>query len=61
MPAGWWVPAGDGAYAAARSRHLGGVTIALADGSVRFIDDQIDLSLWRGIATQAGGETALLP
>jgi len=61
MPAGWWTPSGDGAYAAARSRHQGGVTIALADGAVRFIDDAIDLAVWRGLATQAGGETVMPP
>jgi len=37
------------------------VTIALGDGSVRFIDDQIDLSLWRSLATRAGGEPVTLP
>ena len=61
MGMGWWQPAGAGAYAAARSRHQGGVTIALGDGAVRFIDDLIDLSLWRSLATQAGGEQVLLP
>ncbi|MDA0253814.1 MAG: DUF1559 domain-containing protein [Planctomycetota bacterium] len=61
LPSGWWQPAGEAAYAAARSRHRGGVTIALADGAVRFIGDQVDLSLWRGIATQAGGEPVVLP
>ena len=61
MPSGWWQPAGEGAYAAARSRHQGGVTIALGGGSVRFIDDQIDLSLWRSLATRAGGEPVTLP
>lgn len=61
MPAGWWIPAGEGAYAAARSRHRGGVTIAFADGAVRFITDQIDLALWRGIATLAGDEPVSLP
>lgn len=61
MPSGWWQPSGDGAYAAARSRHQGGVTIALGDGAVRFIDDQVDLSLWRSLATRAGGEAVTLP
>ena len=61
MGTGWWQPGGAGAYAAARSRHQGGVTIALGDGAVRFIDDLIDLSLWRSLATQAGGEQVLLP
>jgi len=44
------------AHAASRSRHPGGVQIVLADGSVQFIEDFIDLDVWRGMATIAGGE-----
>ena len=44
------------AHAAARSRHPGGVQIILADGSVHFIEDFIDQSVWRGMATIAGDE-----
>jgi prepilin-type N-terminal cleavage/methylation domain-containing protein/prepilin-type processing-associated H-X9-DG protein len=40
----------------ARSRHNGGVNLALCDGSVRFVGDSIDLAVWRGLATRAGGE-----
>jgi prepilin-type N-terminal cleavage/methylation domain-containing protein len=40
----------------ARSRHPGGVYAALADGSVRFINQSIDLTVWRALATRAGGE-----
>jgi prepilin-type N-terminal cleavage/methylation domain-containing protein/prepilin-type processing-associated H-X9-DG protein len=40
----------------ARSRHNGGVNLALCDGSVRFIADSIDLVVWRALATRAGGE-----
>jgi len=39
-----------GAFAA-RSRHAGGVTVALADGSVRFVDDAIDISAWRRLGS----------
>jgi prepilin-type N-terminal cleavage/methylation domain-containing protein/prepilin-type processing-associated H-X9-DG protein len=35
----------------ARSQHAGGVHILLADGSVRFASDNLDLSIWKGIAT----------
>jgi prepilin-type N-terminal cleavage/methylation domain-containing protein/prepilin-type processing-associated H-X9-DG protein len=44
-----------------RSRHSGGLTFALADGSARFISDSIDLSLYRALATIRGGEAAQAP
>jgi prepilin-type N-terminal cleavage/methylation domain-containing protein/prepilin-type processing-associated H-X9-DG protein len=43
---------------AARSRHSGGVTALLGDGSVRFVGDSVDLAVWRGTATRSGGEVA---
>ncbi len=43
-------------YTAARSRHTGGVMALLCDGSVRFVSDNIDLSIWRGLATRTGSE-----
>jgi prepilin-type N-terminal cleavage/methylation domain-containing protein len=42
--------------AGARSRHPGGVIIAGGDGSVRFIADSIDLTLWQALCTIAGSE-----
>jgi len=43
--------------AASRSRHAGGVNVVLADGSVRFVRDSVDLlTVWRPLATIAGGE-----
>jgi len=49
---------GGPTYAAitSRSHHTGGVHTALADGSVRFVSENIDLFLWRGLGTRAGGE-----
>ena len=41
---------------AARSRHTGGVHVLLCDGSARFISENIDLTIWRGLGTRAGGE-----
>jgi type II secretory pathway pseudopilin PulG len=42
---------------AARSWHVGGVNAGLADGSVRFIPDQIDLDVWRAAGSTNGSET----
>ena len=45
----------------ARSRHRGGVTVGLADGSVRFVADVVDPAVWAATATIAGGEIETLP
>jgi prepilin-type N-terminal cleavage/methylation domain-containing protein/prepilin-type processing-associated H-X9-DG protein len=45
-----------GYYAAARSRHAGGVNIGMADGSVQFISEHIALNTWRAISTMDGSE-----
>jgi prepilin-type processing-associated H-X9-DG protein len=44
-----------------RSRHPGGLQFALADGSVRFLQDGIDLTLYRALATISGGEAVSVP
>jgi len=37
-------------------RSLGGVTVALCDGSVRFVADTVDLlGVWRPLTTARGG------
>ena len=41
----------------ARSYHVGGVHTALADGSVKFTGDSINLDVWRAVGTRAGNET----
>ncbi len=56
-----YTPSAAGAYAAARSMHSGGVNTAMADGSVTFVSENVNLSIWRGAGTRAGGETAVLP
>lgn len=39
-----------------RSRHVGGIQIALCDGSVRFVSENIDGGNYRALASWAGGE-----
>jgi prepilin-type N-terminal cleavage/methylation domain-containing protein/prepilin-type processing-associated H-X9-DG protein len=43
-------------YEAFRSDHPGGVNFAFADGSVRFIADDINQATLQALATRAGGE-----
>jgi prepilin-type N-terminal cleavage/methylation domain-containing protein len=57
----WWTPSGQGAYAAARSRHPGGVVAAMADASMKFFSDSIDLVTWRSMATRAGNDPVTVP
>jgi prepilin-type processing-associated H-X9-DG protein/prepilin-type N-terminal cleavage/methylation domain-containing protein len=45
-----------GDYSAARSRHRGGVNISFCDGSVRFIGDGIQDTIWSALGTMDGGE-----
>jgi prepilin-type processing-associated H-X9-DG protein len=49
------------ALTSARSAHAGGVQVALCDGSVRFVADTVDLTVYRAAATRAGGEATQLP
>jgi hypothetical protein len=52
-------PAGNTAnqyyYRGARSYHPGGISVSLADGSVRFISDTINIAAWREAASAYGG------
>lgn len=41
---------------AARSRHAGGVNVAMADGSCRFVQNSIALDTWRALSSSHGGE-----
>ena len=43
-------------FYAARSYHSGGVNVLVADGSVRFVSDTVNIDAWHGLATVAGGE-----
>jgi prepilin-type N-terminal cleavage/methylation domain-containing protein/prepilin-type processing-associated H-X9-DG protein len=46
----------DQAHLAARSWHPGGINAAMADGSVRFIKDGIQLPVWKALGTRSGTE-----
>ncbi len=43
-------------FNAARSFHSGGVNCLMADGSVRFIKNTVNIDIWRALSTPAGGE-----
>lgn len=43
-------------HSAARSYHVGGVQAAMADGSVRFVSDNINLATWQALGSRGGGE-----
>jgi prepilin-type N-terminal cleavage/methylation domain-containing protein/prepilin-type processing-associated H-X9-DG protein len=45
----------------ARSRHAGGVTTAFCDGSVRFVDDGVDLTVWKAASSISQSESVSLP
>lgn len=43
-------------WVASRSMHQGGVNVATADGSVRFIRDQVNPQAWRALGSKNAGE-----
>jgi prepilin-type N-terminal cleavage/methylation domain-containing protein/prepilin-type processing-associated H-X9-DG protein len=45
----------SGRWNYARSRHTGGVNVVLGDGSIRFINNSINLATWRMLGTQSDG------
>jgi prepilin-type N-terminal cleavage/methylation domain-containing protein/prepilin-type processing-associated H-X9-DG protein len=44
------------AHMAARSYHTNGVNVAFCDGSIHFILNTIDFTLWQNLGTRSGGE-----
>ena len=40
----------------ARSRHPGGVNAVMCDGSVQYVVDDVDLTVWRAASTTHGEE-----
>jgi prepilin-type processing-associated H-X9-DG protein len=53
-PCGWGINT-------ARSKHPGGVNMALADASVRFIADTIDLTTWQCLGARNDGKAVMVP
>ena len=51
---GW--SGGDGQQGG-KSMHVGGAQCALADGGVKFLNEKINIGVFRGIVTISGGET----
>jgi hypothetical protein len=49
---------GNDRYLAARSRHPGGVHAVRADASAQYYSDDIELQVWRALATTQGEETS---
>ncbi|MFI4876582.1 MAG: DUF1559 domain-containing protein, partial [Blastopirellula sp. JB062] len=43
------------------SHHPGGANFSLADGSVRFLPDTIDMNVYLGLASRNGGEVVATP
>ena len=64
LPLSSGAPGGQGAarsFAAARSVHPGGVNVSMVDGSIKFVNDDIDVAVWRAIGTAGNDETLSLP
>jgi prepilin-type N-terminal cleavage/methylation domain-containing protein/prepilin-type processing-associated H-X9-DG protein len=45
----------------ARSRHTAGLNVAMCDGSVQFINNTIDINVWRALSSSRGGEVVSIP
>jgi prepilin-type N-terminal cleavage/methylation domain-containing protein/prepilin-type processing-associated H-X9-DG protein len=48
-------------HVAASSYHTGGVNVVMADGSVRFVSDNVDFFAWQSMGSMSGGEVFTLP
>jgi prepilin-type processing-associated H-X9-DG protein len=51
----------NGSIMAARSYHQGGVTVGFADGSIRFVSDNIDPVTWAYLGSRGDGRPVPLP
>ena len=48
-------------WAAARSRHPGGVNVVMADGAAGFVSNSISIDIWQAMATITGNDVAARP
>jgi hypothetical protein len=48
-------------WRAARSNHVGGVNLLMADGSLQFVADEIEANVWRALSTVDGVEITNTP
>src|SRR5262249_17477400 len=55
-PKQWDCIALEYSWKAARSQHSSGVNLAMADGSVHFISDNVDINTWRAMGTIMGND-----
>jgi prepilin-type N-terminal cleavage/methylation domain-containing protein/prepilin-type processing-associated H-X9-DG protein len=53
----WLTFIGPSHSAPPSSNHSGGANLCLADGSVKYIKDSVNIQAWWGLGTRAGGET----
>ncbi|MBY0527645.1 MAG: DUF1559 domain-containing protein, partial [Gemmataceae bacterium] len=51
-----YIYGGTNIFALARSYHQGGVNMAMVDGSVRFVPDTIDATIYKALGSRNGGE-----
>jgi len=46
----------DSTFSNANSNHSGGVNVAMADGSVKFVKDSVNMQTWMALGTRSNGE-----
>ncbi|MGI6418498.1 MAG: DUF1559 domain-containing protein [Thermoguttaceae bacterium] len=61
VAAGTEFPGPNRGHAASRSRHPGGVQVALCDGSVRFAAETVGLQVWQAMGSAYGAEAVQMP
>jgi prepilin-type processing-associated H-X9-DG protein len=51
------VSGGSRGFQTARSRHPGGVHVSMADGSIQFVSETIDLATWLSMLAMDSGSS----